>query len=285
MKIAIIGANGQLGSDLIRVLENDEVIPLYHHDIDITNHQKTKEVILQIKPEILINTAAYHRVDECEDFPEKSFKVNSVAVWNLANICQDINCVFVHFSTDYVFDGKKKSPYTEEDSPNPLNVYGNSKLTGEYFVKNICQKYFLIRTSGLYGIAGAKAKKGNFVDLMLKLEKIGKPIKVVNDQILTPTYTFELAEKISQLIKKDIYGLYHLTNQGQCNWYEFAKTIFEFIGKKPALSPISSGLYGAKAKRPKYSVLENKRACQIDLGEFSPWKDALRAYLKEKNLI
>ena len=282
MKILIIGANGQLGTDLVTILRRYQVIALTHQEIEVRDHQETRKILEGHKPEVVINTSAYHRVDLCEDHLEEAFKVNAYAVRNLAWVCQDLESVLVHLSTDYVFGGEKKNPYREEDLPNPLNAYGVSKLAGEYFVCQICQAYFIIRTSGLYGVAGASGKGGNFVELMIRLAKEGKPIKVVKDQVLTPTYTKELAKKIAQLIETGEYGLYHVTNNGQCSWYEFTGVIFELAGLHPDLSATTSEEFGAKAKRPHYSVLENANLRKLGLDDLSSWREALEQYLKEK---
>ena len=282
MKILIIGANGQLGTDLVTILRHHQVIALIHKEIEVCDHQGTRKILEGHKPEVVINTSAYHRVDLCEDHIEEAFKVNTYAVRNLAEICRDLGNVLVHLSTDYVFGGEKKSPYREEDLPNPLNVYGVSKLAGEYFVGQICQMYFIIRTSGLYGVAGASGKGGNFVELMIRLAQEGKPLKVVKDQILTPTYTKELAKKIAQLIETGEYGLYHVTNNGQCSWYEFTRVIFELVGLDPDLSATTSEEFGAKANRPHYSVLENANLRKLGLDDLSNWREALEQYLKEK---
>ena len=285
MKIAIIGADGQLGSDLVKALKGEKVFPFYYPDFDITKPRQIKEILSRLDLDVVINTAAYHRVDECEDNPQKSFEVNSIAVRELALICREFEFTLVHFSTDYVFDGKKKTPYIENDTLNPLSVYAASKLAGEYFVRSILERYFLIRTCGLYGIAGCWGKGNNFVDTVLSLEKEGKPLKVINDQTVTPTSTVELAERIGELIQTRHYDLYHLTNEGQCTWFEFTKTIFSQIGKKPYLTPVDSETYGARARRPLYSVLENKSAKEIGLTDFSPWKKALKDYLIKKGHI
>ncbi len=285
MKIAIIGADGQLGSDLLKVLEGNQLLPLYYPDFDVTKPKKVRTLLGQLKPEILINTSAYHRVDECEDNPEKSFLVNSMAVRDLALICRELDFVLVHFSTDYVFDGAKKEPYIEEDTPRPLSVYAVSKLAGEYFVGSILEKYYLIRTCGLYGEAGCWGKGTNFVDTMISLGQKGNIIRVVNDQWVTPTSTAELALKIKELLVTNHYGLYHLTNEGQCTWFQFAEAIFSLLGKKAKLMPVDSKTYGSKAVRPPYSVLENKRAKEIGLSEFSHWKDALKDYLIKKGYL
>ena len=285
MRIVIIGADGQLGSDLLKSLKDQAIFTLYYPDFDITKSQEVKEKLLELGPDVIINTAAYHRVDECEENSAKSFLVNSIAVRDLAITCHEMSAVLVHFSTDYVFDGKKTSPYVEEDPPSPLNVYGVSKLAGEYFVRNALERHFLIRTCGLYGVAGCWGKGMNFVDAIVSQEKKGIPLRIVNDQWVTPTSTAELAERIKELIKTEEYGLYHLTNEGQCTWFEFAEMIFTQLGRKPSLVPVDSETYAAKAKRPGYSVLENKKAKEVGLSEFSHWKDALTDYLKAKGYM
>lgn len=284
-KIAIIGADGQLGSDLIKSLQEHIIFPLYYPDFDITKPDQARKDLSHLSAEVVINTAAYHRVDECENNPQKAFWVNSIAVRDIAIICRDLDSVLVHFSTDYVFDGKKKDPYTEEDLPNPLNVYAISKLAGEYFVQNVLDKYFVIRTCGLYGEAGCWGKGSNFVDTLIALEKEGKPLRVVKDQRVTPTATAELAERVKELIGTDRYGLYHLSNEGECTWYEFAQAIFSIMDKKIDIIPVDSKSYGAKAERPPYSVLENKKAREIGLTEFSHWKQALKSYLIKKGYL
>ncbi|UCE21736.1 MAG: dTDP-4-dehydrorhamnose reductase [Candidatus Aminicenantes bacterium] len=285
MNIAIIGADGQLGSDCMQSLKGNKVFPFYYPDFDITKPEETRKSLSQLDIEIVINTAAFHRVDECEEKPLRAFEVNTIAVRDLALICKELNLILVHFSTDYVFDGKKETPYVEEDPPHPLNVYGVSKLAGEYFVRSILQRYFLIRTCGLFGEAGCWGKGANFVDTVISLEEKGEALRVVNDQWVTPTSTAELAQKIKELIQTQQYGLFHLTNEGKCTWFEFAETIFSLIKKGPQLIPVDSESYGALAVRPSYSVLENKKAKDIGLDEFSHWKDALKLYLKKKGYM
>jgi dTDP-4-dehydrorhamnose reductase len=282
MRLVITGAQGQLASDLVKALSTWDLVPLTHADLDICDFVYTRHVLTKVKPHVVINTAAFHRVDECEDDPSKAFWVNAFAVRKLAQVCAELNCTLVHISTDYVFGGEKHTPYTEDDAPNPLNVYGVSKLAGEYFVRHICPKHFIIRTSGLYGVAGSSGKGGNFVETMIRLAKEGKPIRVVTDQVLTPTYTRDLAQKLKELLQTEAYGLYHITNSGQCSWYEFASKIFELLGMKPDFGPTTSAEFGAKAKRPAYSVLAHERLKQVGLDDLRPWPEALEAYLKEK---
>ncbi len=285
MRIALIGADGQLGSDLVKTLKQDEIIPLYYPEFDITQPQKTKEALRRLAPEIVINTAAYHRVDECEDNPRESFLVNAIAVRDLALTARELGFVLVHFSTDYVFDGRKRSPYVEEDTPYPLSVYAVSKLAGEFFVRAFAERYFLIRTCGLYGEASSREKGYNFVDRIISWDREGKPLRVVNDQWVTPTASAELAEKISQLIRTSHFGLFHMTNEGECTWYQFAREIFSLLRKEPRLEGVDSRTFATRARRPLYSVLDNKRARDIGLSPFSPWPKALSSYLRKKGYL
>lgn len=283
-RTVVIGATGQLGTDLVDVLADWDVIPLTHGDIDICDFVYTRKVLADKKPEIVINTAAFNRVDDCEEDVSKAFWVNAFAVRNLAQVCADLDCVLVHISTDYVFDGCKRTPYAEEDAPNPLSVYGVSKLAGECFARSICPRHCVVRTSGLYGIAGSRAKGGNFVETMVRLANEGKPIRVVNDQVLTPTYTKNLAEKIKELLQAEAYGLHHITNSGQCSWYEFAGKIFEFLGLNPDFGPTTTTEFGAKARRPAYSVLAQNGLEQLMKDDLPPWTEALAAYFQQQGL-
>lgn len=281
-RIALIGADGQLGSELAKVLKDQEVHALYYPKFDVTNAGKAAHTIRSLSPDIIINTAAYHKVDECEDSPEKSFAVNTIAVRGLANLCLELDAVLVHFSTDYVFDGEKRTPYVEDDIPNPLNLYAVSKLAGEYFVQNIPKKYFLIRTCGLFGEAGCWGKGTNFVDTMISREKRGKVIRVVNDQWVGPTSALELAHRVKELLQTTHWGLYHMTSEGECTWYEFAQTILKLLGSEASVGAIDSQSFGAKARRPAYSVLNNRNAKKIGITPFSHWEFALREYLVQK---
>ena len=285
MKILILGAGGQLGSELVNILQDDTLIPLTHRDIDMTDEQQVNNILSSNMPDIVINTAAYHKVDDCEDNIELSFATNSFAVRNLARICNELGIILVHFSTDFVFGGEKKTPYVEDDCPNPGSVYAVSKLSGELFVRNICSRYYVIRTCGLYGAKGQSGKGGNFIETMIKLANSGKKIKVVSDQIVTPTYAKELAAKVSQLIRTDKYGLYHITNNGGCSWFEFASAIFELTGIDADISPTSSSEFASRARRPAYSVLENRNLRLLGLDDMAQWRDALKVYLAEKGYV
>jgi dTDP-4-dehydrorhamnose reductase len=283
MKIALLGANGQLGHDLQPALHSHDVHPLTRNDIDVTDFSRTREVLLDMRPDVVLNTTAYHRVDDCETQPEIAYKVNALAVLNLVRIANNLGAALIHLSTDYVFDGRAREPYTESAAPFPLSVYANSKLSGEFLLRTMCQKYLLIRTCGLYGSAGSQGKGGNFVETMIAKAKRGESIRVVNDQVVTPTYTVDLAHQIVRVLPLAEYGLYHMTNGGSCTWYEFASAIFELSGIDADLSPTTSDIYKTPAIRPRYSVLENARLKELGLNEMRHWREALAAYLKEKN--
>jgi len=280
----IIGSNGQLGFDIVRnAPENCETIPLTHNDIEICNFSESTKIIESIKPTHVIDLAAFHQTDICEEEVEKSFAVNCYAVRNLSQVCSKIGAALIFLSTDYVFSGEESRPFVEEDSANPINVYGISKRAGENMVMTYADHFFIFRVSGLYGVAGSSGKGGNFIETMLNLARAGKTIKVVSDQILTPTNTKELSSKIWEILNSSQHGLYHVTNTGECSWYDFAKEIFSQMRLSPDLSPQSTVESGATAQRPFYSVLDNKRLREIGLEEMKHWSRALNDYLVEKH--
>ena len=282
MRIAILGSNGQLGQDLVYALNSHQLLPLTRHDFDVADHALARARLSELKPDVILNTTAYHRVDDCESQPELAYTVNALAVLNLVRIANDLDATLVHISTDYVFDGKCRSPYAEESIALPLSIYGNSKLAGEFLVRTTAKKHFVIRTCGLYGRAGSRGKGGNFVETMLSKARNGDAIRVVNDQIATPTPTLELARQMAPLITTDQYGLYHATSEGGCSWYEFAAAIFEISGVTANLSPTTTSQYKTPATRPPYSVLENARLKNLGLNRMKHWRDALSEYLQAK---
>lgn len=282
MKVAVIGANGQLGSDICESFSKKyEVVKLYIEDMDITNNDQVNNVLGSIKPDYIINTAAYHNVPKCEVEISTSFEVNAIGALHLAQFAEDNDATLIHYSTDYVFDGYKKSPYIESDLPNPLSVYANSKLAGEYFIKNYCQKYFIIRISGIYGKVPCMAKDGNFISKIVAAAKTKPEIKVVKDEILTPTSTRSIAENTLKLIETDAYDLYHMTCEGFCSWYEFTQVIFSTLNIKTPLIACSVNDFPQNVKRPFYSVLENRNLKDKKLNFMPFWKDELINFLNK----
>lgn len=284
MRIAIIGANGQLGSDLVKVFNSSkhEIVPLTHADIDVTKSELSEKVLRNVQPDVIINCAAYVRVDDAEDNADIAFGVNAIGARNVARICEELNSTLMHISTDYVFDGRKEKPYIEDDVPNPVNVYGNSKLAGEYFVRNIPEGYYVIRSSSLFGAAEARGKGGNFVENMIKKAKSFEEIRVVDDMVMSPTYTRDAAGMIRDILMAELpSGIYHVANSGSCSWFDFTKAIFEMQDMDVNLLPIKTSALRSKAKRPMFSALVSARLKKHGL-EMPSWGDGLRGYLNEK---
>ena len=285
-KVLLIGADGQLGTDIYRILAGKDVVPLTIADLDITKKEQVDSLLRRHHPRVVINTAAYNRVDDCEKEDLLAFSVNASGVKDLAFACREIGATLVHFSTDYVFDGEKGSPYGEDDAPCPRSAYGITKLAGEFFARYITDKHLVIRTSSLFGAAGCLGKGGgNFVETMLKLGREKGSAKVVTDQIVSPTYTVDLARKSVQLIAQGRSGLYHVTNKGQCSWYDFARKIFELARLEVNLKGTTSNEFRAPAHRPKYSVLAHGNLEKIGMDDLPTWDEALSAYLKQKQYI
>jgi len=280
VKVAVIGANGQLGSDIVEYFKDkSEVVALTHADIEIAAMDSAREVLTNLKPDVVINTAAFHNVPKCEEDPPASFKINGLGALNLAKLSEDLHFKLAHYSTDYVFDGAKQQPYVESDCPNPLNVYALTKLDGEHFIKAYSEAHFILRVSGIYGKTPCRAKGGNFIDTMRKAAANRPLVKVVRDEVLTPTSTAEIARNTWELIQTDAYGLYHMTAEGQCSWYEFAQVIFNKLNLQTPLESCTVDEFPSPVKRPFYSVLENAELKTIGLNRMAHWKEALETYL------
>jgi len=282
MNVAVIGAKGQLGSDVVCAFaaQGDTVTALMHSDIELSRMESIKTCLGKQPLDVVVNTAAMHQVEKCEQEPAEAYAVNATGTRDLALATRELGVVLVHVSTDYVFDGSKSAPYLEDDAPLPLNVYGNSKLAGEYFARTRNPRHFVLRTSALYGKHPCRAKAGlNFVDLMLKLARERGRVRVVDDEFVTPTSTAELAKQIVVLSRCDAYGLYHATAEGKCSWYEYAKEIFQLTDTDVRLEVATSAEFPAKVPRPSYSVLENHALKIHGLNGFSSWHEGLREYL------
>jgi len=282
MKVAVIGANGQLGMDVSEefIRNGDDVRRLTHAEIDIESAESVSRALGDAKPAMIVNTAAMHHVENCEQEPLKAYAVNALGARNLARAAREMGAVLVHVSTDYVFDGSKKQPYLEGDPTVPLNVYGNTKLAGEAFVRAENEKHFILRTSALYGTSPCRAKGGrNFVELMLKLAKERDELRVVDDEFVSPTSTAELAKQILTLSRTDNFGLYHATSEGSCTWHDFAKKIFEITNTKVRLMAARPNEFPSKVPRPKYSVLENRGLTRLGMNSFRTWEEGLYSYL------
>jgi len=282
MRIAVIGSQGQLGRDLVPRLAG-EVLPLTRTEIDLGQPESIAPKIRELRPDVVVNCAAYNFVDKAEEEAELAFRVNAWGVRQLARTCGEFGIRLVHFSTDYVFGLEdRETPWPESAAPGPVSVYGLSKLAGEYLVRSQCPNHLVIRTCGLYGVWGSGGKGGNFIETMLRLAGQGKPLKVVNDQRCTPTYTADLAERATEWIASGETGLIHMTNAGECSWFELAREALRLAGSTATVHPITTAEFGAKAKRPTYSVLANDRL-QAAGKPLRPWREALEAYMRERS--
>ena len=275
MKILITGSNGMLGHDLIEVLkDNHELLLTTSETLDITDRDSVIDFIVESNPDIVINSAAYTDVDGCESNPDLAYSVNGEGVKNLALACRDADCPLVHISTDYVFNGQNDRPWVEDDEIGPISVYGKSKLKGEEYIQEILDRYFIIRTAWLYGVNGR-----NFPRTMLELAQNHSEITVVYDEVGTPTYTPDLAKGISDLIETDHYGIYHLTNSGNCSWCEFARYIFEVADVDVKVIPVTASEFARPAPRPSYSVLENRKWVENGFEPLRNYKEAIKEYI------
>jgi len=285
MRVAVIGGNGQLGRDVTSAFaaEGHTVTTLTHEDVEISSLESVRTSFAALRPEVVINTAAFHHVEKCEAEPGLAFAINGAGARNIALVTAETGATLLHISTDYVFDGQKDTPYLEEDLPAPLNVYGNTKLSGEFFVRSTNPRHFVVRTSAIYGENPCRAKGGlNFVELMLKLSKEKSELRVVDDEFVSPTPTEQIARQLVVLSKSSSYGLYHATTEGSCSWFEFATAIFELTNTKIRLEPARPGEFPAKVPRPKYSVLENRALKNKSLNVFTHWKEGLENYLARR---
>lgn len=278
MRILITGAGGQLGRDLMQVLRDDhELAAMTRRELDVTDEKAVLSAVADFRPDTIIHAAAYTQVDLAESQIDEAYRINSYGSRNVAIAARQAGAKLVYVSTDYVFDGKKGSPYNEKDRPNPLSVYGHSKLHGEKFVQLICDRYFIVRTSWLYGAYGS-----NFVTKVLALAEQKNELSMVSDQFGSPTYTHDLAVFVEQLIETDRYGLYHASNRGSCSRYEFAREILRIKGYNHIqLTPVSADQFTLPAVRPDDSAFDDSAIREQGFPRFRLWQEALQSFLLE----
>jgi dTDP-4-dehydrorhamnose reductase len=283
MRVAILGANGQLGSDLRQAFTEagHSVAALTHAEVEIDDPHSVERALAAARPDVIVNAAAFVNVDQCEQEPERAMAINAAGAAHVAEFAGAKDRLLVQISTDYVFSGDKRSPYAETDATGPLNVYGASKLAGEKQVAERARRHVIVRLSGLYGRAPCRGKAGlNFVTRMLQIGRERVEARVVDDEVIAPTHTLDAARQIALLLPADRYGVYHAASQGGCSWHDFAAKIFELAGLKVRLSVARSSEFPAKAKRPVYSVLDNAALRAAGLERMPTWPDALAGYLK-----
>lgn len=283
MNVAVIGASGQLGTELVAAFASNhlvDVTPLDHSMIDVTDERAVRARFDSLQADAVVNCAAFHRVDECEDRPDLSFTVNAIGALHVARCCQRMNALCVYISSDYVFEGTKGEPYDEDDPPWPLNVYGASKLAGENLTAQACSSFLIVRVASLFGKRGASSKGGNFVDSILSKARGTDPLRVVNDTTVSPTYAKDAAKAIEQMVMVGALGTVHITNEGACTWYEFARAVVDYAGASVDIVPIESRQFPSRAKRPDNSSLKSVRRLMYGV-EMPVWRSALKAYLAE----
>jgi dTDP-4-dehydrorhamnose reductase len=282
VKVLLLGANGQLGSDIVRLWQDPKVqlLPATRADADVTDAEAVRLLVERVRPEVVVNTTAFHNMPVAERDPETTFRVNAVGGWNVARAAAAVDATIVQLSTDYVFDGAKRHPYLEDDARRAVNVYGASKIATEDAARIANPKALIVRVSGLYGVAGSAGKGGNFVETMRRLDREGKPVRVVNDQVTAPTNTAEIADALLPLVKDGVLGTVHLAAGGAGSWYEFAAAIFELVELTPDFAGVTTQEFGAPLARPAYSVLGTTRAPAM-----RHWRLGLERYLREKGHI
>jgi dTDP-4-dehydrorhamnose reductase len=286
LKVAVIGSTGQLGQDLMRVF-GEEAVGFAHEDLDVTDEESVASAVRSAEPDWVLNTAAFHRVDDCETNPTLTFAVNATGALNVARAAAAVGSGVAFFSSDYVFGGQdrgRNNPYEEGDTPHPLSVYGVSKVAGEQLVMQANPRHLVVRSAGLYGTATSR-KGWTFPELMVNKARNEGALRVVTDQVLSPTFTADLAGKAKELIEQDAVGLFHLTNAGECSWFEFARGALELAGVDAKMEQISTEQMNQRARRPPYSALDTTRLEAVGLEPLRPWKEALSDYLRAKGMI
>lgn len=278
MRVLVTGVKGQLGYDVVNECKKQGIDPVGVdiEEMDITDEAAVRKVITESNVEVVIHCAAYTAVDAAEDNVDLCRKVNAGGTENIAKVCKELNLKMMYISTDYVFDGQGERPWQPDDERHPLNVYGQTKCEGEYAVEKYLDKYFIVRIAWVFGVNGK-----NFIKTMLRLGKERGAVSVVNDQIGSPTYTFDLAVLLVDMIQTEKYGRYHATNEGLCSWYEFACEIFQQAGMDVKVTPVSSDQFPAKAKRPSNSRMSKDKLEENGFNRLPTWQDALSRYLKE----
>ena len=283
-KVIIFGGGGQLGVELCHEFERRawSVQRMDRQTLDISDSTLVEQAIGQADPQVVINAAAYNQVDIAEKEPLAAYQVNSLAVRNLAMACRQSDALLVHYSTDYVFDGAKGTPYVEADPPHPLGAYGVSKLAGEFYAQAYLVQPLILRTSGVFGPAGLFTPRGNFVEMMLRLARSNSPIRVLADHVASPTYAPAMAVRTADAVEKNLRGLFHMGGGEAISWYEYAKLIFESAGLSPELQPTDEREYRTPARRPKFSALSNQKLEQAGITPMPPLREAVRQYLEAR---
>ena len=281
-RVLIVGGSGQVGSELQRALAGGIVFAPPRAQLDVEHRDSVLSALESLRPTLVVNTSAFHNTEQCERFPERAFSVNALAVDRLAGACSLAGAAFMTFSTDYVFDGLASRPYREDDPTNPQSVYGASKVAGEQLVKRHGERFFIVRTSGVYGGKSSSAKGLSFIERIIKQAEAGEPIRVVDDITFSPSYSRDLADGVRRIIERAPFGTYHLANGGATTWYEFAREALRFLHLEADIRAVPSSDFPSIVRRPKYSALEPQALERAGLERVAPWQDALARYLSAR---
>jgi dTDP-4-dehydrorhamnose reductase len=288
MRIAVIGSNGQIGSEVVRAAQAAGIatIELRHADCEVTDSASIEQALSTLRAgDAVVNTAAFHRTDECEEAADRALSVNALGAYRVGAAARARGASCIYLSSDFVFDGSQTVPYVESDTPRPINVYGASKATGEMLLRAADPDHYVVRVSAVFGPAGSSGKGGNFVESMVARARAGTAPEVVDDIVMAPTSAADASALLVQLLQKRApFGIYHLANAGQCSWCEFSDAIFELIGAQVRARPVKASSLNGKARRPLYSVLASERLAGLGLYA-RDWRDGLRAYLHDKGYL
>ncbi len=285
MQIAVIGSNGQIGSEVVRAAQAAGIatIELRHADCEVTDSASVARAFSRLRAgDAVVNTAAFHRTDDCEDAADRALSVNALGAYRVGAAARARGATCIYLSSDFVFDGSRTTPYVESDVPRPINMYGASKATGEMLLRAVGPEHYVVRVSAVFGPAGSSGKGGNFVESMVARARAGMAPEVVDDIVMAPTSAVDASGLLVQLLQRRApFGIYHLANAGQCSWREFTDAIFELIGSPVRARPVKASSQSGKARRPLYSVLASERLAELGL-HARDWRVALRAYLRDK---
>jgi dTDP-4-dehydrorhamnose reductase len=277
-RVLLIGGSGRLGTAIRQGWTDCEIIAPSHSTLPLEAAEALDDALRRVRPDVLVNAAAFHDVDRCEEERDRAFTVNAFAVGQAARLARQYDAAFMTMSTDYVFDGTTSRPYSEDATPRPLSIYGISKLTGEYLAEHDGGRAFVVRTCGLYGISSAPARP-SLIERALQAGEDRAPLRVVDDVYAAPTFAGDLAAALRRLLKTEAFGLYHAVNVGPVSWYDFARTAIELAGKEAVVEPIDAGEWKTAAVRPRFSALENARLRALHI-EMPSWQDGIAAYLQ-----
>lgn len=282
-RVAVIGAAGQLGRELVAALSDCRVFAPPRGDLDVEEPDAVITALTRFRPTLVVNTTAYHHVERCEAYPARAFAVNALAVDRLAGACALAGAAFATFSTDYVFDGAARVPYRETDAANPLCAYGASKLAGEHLTRRHGERHFIVRTSGLYGRRPSSVKGYTFIDRILSQAAAGTAVRVVDDITFSPSYAPDVAQGFRRIVERGTFGTYHLTNEGATTWYDFAAAALAMSGLTPDLEAVSSAAFPSNVRRPAFSALAHDALARAGISPMRTWREGLAAYLAQRS--